>query len=292
MKRYLPLFVTAYLLTACNPFASSEKTKTPTDTQNITATQPAEPANNTLEISTAEPPNPAWPTYKIGSEATYPPFEYRNRQSELIGFEIDVIRAVGKTGKFNPQIIFAPLNTWKKSLKSRETHAWASAFTLNTQLPPEVVFSKPFLDNTMVVSLYDSEKNKDIINIDDLQGKKISVSKYYGQEVFDLATHLSGSPENVLIADSIYLSIQKMYTGEADAVLGEDKSLQYFRLKKDDWPKSAIRLIKTNEPPRKMAFIVSSNQTELLAKINQGLDIIMVDGTYNRLVQKWFGKSL
>ncbi len=32
----------------------------------------------------------------VGTEATYPPFEYRNEKNEVVGYDIDVVEAIAK----------------------------------------------------------------------------------------------------------------------------------------------------------------------------------------------------
>ncbi|WP_224789003.1 transporter substrate-binding domain-containing protein, partial [Pandoraea terrae] len=36
------------------------------------------------------------PTYVVGSGGTYRPFEFETAQKELVGFDIDVIKAIGR----------------------------------------------------------------------------------------------------------------------------------------------------------------------------------------------------
>ena len=33
---------------------------------------------------------------RVGTEATYPPFEYRNDKNEIVGYDIEVVQAIGK----------------------------------------------------------------------------------------------------------------------------------------------------------------------------------------------------
>ena len=40
------------------------------------------------------------PTYVVGSGGTYRPFEYENSQKQLEGFDIDIIKAIGKAEGF------------------------------------------------------------------------------------------------------------------------------------------------------------------------------------------------
>lgn len=285
--KYLICTAALILAAGCSDKAPETTAKQNTASVAHSTTAPADP----LEISTAIPHNPKWKTFTLGSEANYPPFEYRNNKSELIGFEIDIVHAVAQEAGFNPRILFAPLKDWQKSLHNKQTDGWASAFVINDRDKHIVHFSKPFLDNTFVLQFTDKPENARIQSAADLRGKKISVSKYYGKETIDLAARLSGSSDNVVIANSIYLSIRNVYTGAADAVIGEDRVLDYFAIKHRAERLPPMRSVSTGEPKRQMAFIVAKDNPELLNLLNTGLDRIRANGRYEAIMKKWFGKT-
>lgn len=272
----------ALALAACSDQAQQAAPQSSTPAQASTATTNV--ASNPLEVAPEFTANPAWKTYNIGSEANYPPFEYRNAQSQLIGFEIDVLYAVAKAGEFNPNVLFAPLRDWKNMQADKTTDAWASGFVQSADLEKDGALSKPFLENKIVVSV--SEKSE-IKSLADLKGKKISISKYYTPDMIALAGELAGGKENVVISNSIFFSIKDVYTGKADAVLGEDKALIYFANQNKEMP---LNIVETQAPVRNMVFVVSKENPELLAKFNAGLDKIKASGEYDKIVAKWFTK--
>lgn len=281
MKTHKLLIVSfvAWALAACSgqtEQAASKPTETPASA--------AMAVNTPLETPPAFIPNAAWKTYNIGTEANYPPFEYRNKQSELIGFEIDVLYAVAQAGEFNPNVMFAPLSNWKKMQTEKTTDAWASGFVQSADLEKENALSQPFLENKVVVSV--SEKSG-IKSLADLKGKKISVSQYYTADMMALAAELTGNKDNVVVSESIFLSIKDVYTGKADAVLGEDKPLIYFGNENKDMP---LSILETTAPVRNMVFVVNKDNPELLAKFNNGLAKIKANGEYDKIVAKWFSK--
>lgn len=273
----------ALALAACSDKSKTEQAAPP-------AAETAAPASsgsvfsNQLEVAPTFTPNPAWKTYNIGTEANYPPFEYRNNKSELIGFEMDMLYAVAKAGEFNPNVMFASLKDWKTMQANKTTDAWASGFVQSNDLAKDGALSQPFLENKIVVSF--SEKS-DIKNLSDLKGKKISISKYYTPDMIALAGELAGGKDNVVISNSIFFSIKDVYTGKADAVLGEDKALIYFANQNKEMP---LNIVETQAPVRNMVFVVNPDNTELLAKFNAGLEKIKASGEYDKIVAKWFSK--
>lgn len=47
-------------------------------------------------------------TYVVGSSATYPPFAYENAQKQIVGFDVDVIRAIAQKSGFAVRLVNTP----------------------------------------------------------------------------------------------------------------------------------------------------------------------------------------
>lgn len=79
----------------------------------------------------------------------------------------------------------------------------------------------------------------------------------------------------------------EMYKGNAVGVMGDDAVLNYYDKQNPD---IKTRILRTDEPTRQLAFAVKKGNTDLLNKLNSGLNKIKKDGTYDKLVAKWFKK--
>ena len=49
-------------------------------------------------------------TYKFGTEATFAPFEFTDDKSNVIGYDADIIRAIGEAEGFEVQIVNMPFD--------------------------------------------------------------------------------------------------------------------------------------------------------------------------------------
>lgn len=77
-----------------------------------------------------------------------------------------------------------------------------------------------------------------------------------------------------------------MYQGEVDGTLGDSRVLEYFS---KQYPNIQTRKISLGEQKRELAFAVQKGDRALLNQINQGLAKVKANGTYQQLVNKWFG---
>lgn len=225
---------------------------------------------------------------KVGTDAIYPPFQYLGEKGEILGIEPDLLKAIAEKQGFTVNIENHPRAKWSDTLDKGELDVWASAFYQGPQWAEHADMTKPFMEAYVTVVVLDTEKTKDIKTIEDLQGKKLAVSKYYGQPMIDVAVSLTGSAENVVVLDTFYLSIREMFIGKADAVLGANYVQAYFIKQMQDKRGIKAHFIPVpGQEPRQLVFLVKKGNTALLEKLNKGIDDAKADGTIQKLQAEW-----
>lgn len=252
--------------------------------------QPAQPENKTVQAaSNSTAPANDLPKIKVGTDAKYPPFEFRDEQNQILGIEMDVLNAIGKNQGLSMEFHHFIREDWHKTLQNGAFDMWASAFYGNGQYPDDVAITKPFMEAHIVVGLCDEkEGNSSIQNIQQLQGKKLAVSKYYGQSMIDLAAKLTGSPQNVVVTDTFYLAAREMYNKTVDGVLGANYVLAHFAQSAKKQETTRFLRVESEEP-RRLVFLVKKDNTTLLEQLNKGIDAAQADGTIKALQDKWLG---
>ena len=76
--------------------------------------------------------------------------------------------------------------------------------------------------------------------------------------------------------------------GGVDAVINDIPTNDYYVATAGRGRVKSLALALTEED---LGIAVQKGNRELLAKINDGLEKILADGTYARLYRKWFGKE-
>lgn len=271
-KKFCALFAAASLvLSACS--------------DNVPADKNAASATTSASNSSAHIGNPAWPTYQVGTEANFPPFQYRNEQGVPVGFEVELLKAVADAGEFNVHIVHSSRQEWEKTLSSNQFNIWSSAFTASPQAAQVAAFSKPFLTVENVVNVLDNDANRSIRTAQDLKGKRIAGSSH-SKTAPEVIPKITG--QSPILSGTFYLALKDMYGGKSDGVFGQNLVLAHYGLEN---PQFKMRSIDIGEPKRKMVFLVHKDNAELLAQLNKGLDKVRTDGTYTKLVTKWFGEQ-
>lgn len=110
---------------------------------------------------------------RIGTDPTYAPFESKNAQGELVGFDIDLAKELCK--RINTQCTFVenPLDALIPSLKAKKIDAIMSSLSITEKRQQEIAFTdKLYAADSRLVVAKDSAIQP---TIESLKGKRVGV---------------------------------------------------------------------------------------------------------------------
>lgn len=203
------------------------------------------------------------------------------KTGQIRGFEIDLATALthkmyGKSAKAN--FVTTTANTKIQLLKNRNVDAVIAAMTITPERKKQVDFSKPYFPAGQSIMV---AKNSKIKNVYDLNNKRVLVVK--GTTSID-AVHKYAPKADVLQFDDYGQAFAALKAGQGDAFVTDNGILAGIL-----HDNSGFKLVGgtfTNQP---YGIAVNKGQKQMMNKINAALTELRKDGTYNRLVKKWFG---
>lgn len=219
---------------------------------------------------------------KIGTDDTYPPFEYRNDANEMVGFEIDLAREIGK--KLGMEVEFTSSN-WTgifNGLNSKNYDVIMSATSMTKERLETYIFSKPYMVNGQVI--VSKTGGKIIQSPEELAGLKVGVqlettadiaaTKYQEEVDFEITKY-----------DDVIQTFTSMKAGHVDVVVADYAvAIDYANKNPQDYTITDVML--TNEP---IAVTIRKDDTDLKAKIDSALDALREEGKLKELSIKWLG---
>jgi polar amino acid transport system substrate-binding protein len=111
-------------------------------------------------------------TVQIGICSDYPPFESRNDQNELIGYDVDLSYMIGKALGKKVEFVDMSFNTLLNSVRSGKIDMVISSAGITEEREKQVDFSEPYFFNRLTVV---SRKEMPIQDESALKDKKIGV---------------------------------------------------------------------------------------------------------------------
>lgn len=222
------------------------------------------------------PPNP----FRVATEATFPPFEFQ-QGGQLTGFDIDLMRAIGKEADINIDFRNLPFDGIIPALQARTVEAAISGMTITAERAQAISFSRPYFKAGLAIAV--REDNKTIRNFEDLKGKKIAVQ--IGTTGALEATKIPGAVVSQF--DSAALALQELINGRVEAVVN-DKPVTLYAIKE-----AGLRGVKVVGELLTEEFygIALPKNSPYLQLINDALGRVIESGQYDVIFQQWFGEK-
>ena len=222
------------------------------------------------------PPNP----FRVATEATFPPFEFQ-QAGQLTGFDIDLMRAIGKEADLNIDFRNLPFDGIIPALQARTVEAAISGMTITAERAQAISFSRPYFRAGLAIAV--REDNKTIKNFEDLKGKRIAVQ--IGTTGALEATKIPGAVVSQF--DSAALALQELINGRVEAVVN-DKPVTLYAIKQ-----AGLRGVKVVGELLTEEFygIALPKNSPYLQLINDALGRVIESGQYDVIFRQWFGEK-
>jgi polar amino acid transport system substrate-binding protein len=264
-RRWLNLtavVLTGALLSACSPKA------------------PEPPAK--AAAAPAPAPAPA-KVYVVGTDAAYAPFESQNEKSEIVGFDIDLIKAVAAKAGLEIKIVNTPWEGIFNTLAQGDRDMLVSAITITDERRQTVDFSAPYFDAHQLIVVKQASK---VAKFDDL--KKLKVGVQTGTTGDEVVSKLLGKTNtSVRRFESTPLALKELEAGGVDAVVADNGVVVNYVTNNQG---AKFKMVNDAAfAPEQYGIAVRKGNAELLAKVNGALAALKADGSYDALYARYFG---
>jgi polar amino acid transport system substrate-binding protein len=227
-------------------------------------------------------PAPVAKTYTVGTDPTYAPFEFQNEKGEIVGFDVDVMRAVADKAGIQVQFVSTPWEGAFNALAQGDRDVLISAVTITDERKQTLDFSEPYFEAHQLIAV--PEKSK-VAKLEDLKKLKVGVqTSTTGEEV---VVKLQGkNSTNIKRFEATPLALSELVAGGLDAVVADNGVIEHYVTNN---PNAKFKSVNdTSFAPEMYGIAVRKGNTELLQKINTGLAAIKADGTYQKIHDTYF----
>ncbi len=218
----------------------------------------------------------------IACEGTYKPWNYQDENGELMGYDVEVARAIcdllGVKANIQPCL-------WDGIFAGLETGVFDTAIcdvTITEERAEKYDFSTPYAYSR--VSLIVREDNEEITCFEDLKGKTTcntitsiyaQIAEQYGAEVTPV--------------DDLAQTLMLVEQGRIDATLNNNTAFIDYMTERPDAP---FKIVDNYEEAENIAIPVRKGEEAFLAAINDALAQLAENGTLSELSIKYFGMDI
>jgi len=233
-------------------------------------------------VAAAPAPAPV-KVFVVGTDAAYAPFESQNEKGEIVGFDIDVVKAIAAKAGIEVKFVNTPWEGIFNALGQGDRDLLVSAVTITDERKQTMDFTDPYFDAVQLIAVKESSK---VAKFADL--KKLKVGVQTGTTGDEAVSKLLGKTNtNIKRFESTPLALKELESGGLDAVVADNGVVINYVANN---PGGKFKTVSDKDfVPEQYGIPVKKGNTELLAKLNKGLADIKADGTYDQIYTKYFG---
>ena len=218
-------------------------------------------------------------TLKVGCDSNFKPFEFKGKNGNYIGFDIDVLNVIAKDLGLKYELIPMKFTQLIPALQNKTIDMAIAGISITSEREKIIDFSLPYFDSGLLVMVKMNDKK--IKGIADLDDKVVATKK--GTTSADFILNLQ--TKEVKLFPDIDDAYAALKSGAADAVIFDSPVILHHIITADQNDfKSVGRLY------RKQSYGLAFPQgSDLREKVSIAILKLKESLSYSIIYSKWFG---
>ena len=218
----------------------------------------------------------------VGTEGTYAPFTFHDKDGKLTGFDVEIIEKVAQKLGWKVEFKETAWDGMYAGLNAKRFDVIANQTNPSPERLKKYDYSAPY--NYSAGVIVTKADNDSIKSFPDLKGKKSaqSATSNWSKDARD-------NGAIIVTVDSLAQNLEAVKQGRVDATVNDKLAvLDYFKKQ----PNSGLKIAVESDKKIPTGFAFLKGEEPLIAKVNQALEELRKDGTLKQLSIKWFGDDI
>lgn len=215
---------------------------------------------------------------KAGMEATFAPFEFKDADGNITGFDADLIKAIGEAVGYDVELSHVEWEGLDPALNTGQLDVVISAVTITDERKLEADFTEPYFEATQIIAV---REDSQVAGLADLANLKVGVqANTTGQYVCEDA----GIPDDMIVKyPTVPDAMMNLANGSLDAVLADEPVVLNYLVNNSEMK---FKTVKDDFEKEFYGIKVKKGNSELLEQLNNGLKTIRENGKYDEVYNK------
>lgn len=220
---------------------------------------------------------------KVGMEGTYAPYTYHSDDGELIGYEVDVARAIGEKMGYKVEFVETEWDSMFAALDAGNFDVVMNQVTITDERLLKYDFSTPYIYSKPILIV--AAENDNIKSFSDVAGKKAAegLTSNFSNIARDYGAQIVGQ-------DEFALAMELVLSGEADCAINDELTYAYWMTKKGDT--KSTKIVAEADDVNSSAIVIKKGRDELLAEIDRAVEELLQEGTIAEISKKYFSMDI
>ena len=217
---------------------------------------------------------------KVGVNVGNIPWQFRDESGELIGFEVDLLKEIGKRLGREIEFIDTPFTALFPAVLSNRIDAAVSSITITADRMKTVDFAQPYYDSDQSLT---TRTDSGIQSLSDLKGKIVAVDSASTGDAWAQQHMDEYGFAEIVRYEGLVPAMADLEAGRFDGYISDIPSLLYYT--KDKPSLNVVERILTGE----QYSVMFAKGDSLRDEMNAVITTLKQDGTLAQIHQKWFG---
>ena len=218
----------------------------------------------------------------VATEGTYSPYSFYDEKGELVGYDVDIAKAVAKKLNLKIEFLTAPWDAMLAAFDAGKADVVFNQVSITDERKKKYAFSVPY--TVTFGAIITRKDNNDIKSFADLKGKKdadSATSNWAKVAVKYGAEHV--------VTDSFAKSMELLISRRVDAVV-RDNIVFYDFIK--ERPNTPVKIAASLDEKDYTAAAVKKDNAELAEQISNALTELSKEGKLEAISKSYFGKDV
>lgn len=215
----------------------------------------------------------------VATDDTYPPLEW-NQDGVIVGFDIDLMAEICRRLDVEPQFESSKWDSLLTGLAGQQYDAVISSMNITPERQEQADFVE-YARWAQVIVTTPSETS--ISSLNDLKGKRIAVQVATTSEA--VARTIEDAEVNCF--ESFDTTFMELNNHRVDAIIVDEPVAMYYQAKSSD----AFAIVGTAIEKEPVGIALRKGSDSLREAMEEALEDMKADGTYDEIFANWFGDN-
>jgi polar amino acid transport system substrate-binding protein len=216
----------------------------------------------------------------VGANVGNVPWEFQDASGKIVGFEVDLMREVGKRLGSEVKFVNIPFAGLFAAVQSGQIDAAVSSITITPKRLESVSFAQPYYDSDQSLTV---KADSGITGLSGMAGKTVGVDTGSTGDIWVTAHMAETKIASVSKYEGLQPAMLDLSAGRIDGYISDIPALLYYVKDKPQF--KVVERIKTGE----QYSVMFAKDAPLAAKVNDAISAMKKDGTMASIYKAWFG---
>lgn len=220
-------------------------------------------------------------SFKLGVEHNYPPYQFRNENNELVGFEIDLMDAIAEEMEVSFTYEEGVFDLIYSRTQGGDLDGLLGGNCITADRKQSFLLSDTYLHSGQCIAVSEFYGAETADNVDTMKRRKTCVESGTMGHRYTRTLHFT----DVEVLDTIPHMVEQFNAGRCVFMIADCMIFDFYM--KSGYIKDA----ELRDDPvisTQIVVLVNRKSPQLLEVVNEGLKRLRENGRYEKIYKKWF----